>query len=146
MRISTKRCVPNEHCSTLMLRRRVFNGDFMGVLGVFGDFGDITSSSSGAESSGPHADAGTVAWRKTSFMEVFVLFGCVFCDEKNELTMKLENAYTLSYKIYICFGAISIFNIYKPPNFEISFPAFFAALLNVTWKRSKSPPPKAAKV
>lgn len=34
----------------------------------------------------------------------------------------------------------------KPPNFEISFPAFFAALLNVTWKRSKSPPPKAAKV
>ena len=59
--------------STLMLRRRVFNGDFIGVLGVFGDFGDITSSSSGAESSGPHADAGTVAWRKTSFMEVLAV-------------------------------------------------------------------------
>lgn len=46
---------------------RVFRamGDFMGVLGVLGEigvFGDSTSSSSGAESSGPQAEAGTVAW------------------------------------------------------------------------------------
>mmetsp|Transcript_34903 Transcript_34903/g.75358 ORF Transcript_34903/g.75358 Transcript_34903/m.75358 type:complete len:210 (-) Transcript_34903:863-1492(-) len=56
--------------SSKKVRFRFFRamGDFMGVLGVLGEigvFGDSTSSSSGAESSGPQAEAGTVAWKRT---------------------------------------------------------------------------------
>lgn len=71
-------------------------GDFMGVFGVFGVLGvlgDNTSSSSGAESSGPQAEA-TVAWHITH-LKISQNPSIFWCHDVSQNFVKSSDAHVM---------------------------------------------------